>query len=81
MLAQALELGVATRLIDHPELADEVRAVALRLRGPEAPATDALRPQLRALWLKIELKSGTHGALHEGLLPEEPAEGSNGSAG
>ena len=68
VLAQTLELGVAARLIDHPELADEVKSFALRLRAAEAPATGALRSQLRGLWLRIELKSGTRGALQERLL-------------
>jgi diguanylate cyclase len=69
LLAQTLDLGVAARLVEQPELAGEVKALALRLRaheGPPAPA--ALRSQLKSLWLKIELQAGPRGAVQEGLL-------------
>jgi len=68
LLAHTLEVGIAARLIDHPALADEVKALAQSLRAPEAPANAALRAQLKALWLKIELQAGSRGALQEGLL-------------
>src|SRR5262245_46270873 len=51
VLAQTLELGVGARLVDHPELVDEVKAFAQRLRAGEAPAWSTLRAQLKALWL------------------------------
>jgi diguanylate cyclase len=68
LLAQALDLGVAARLIAQPGLAGEVRALALRLRAPDAPSLAVLRSQLKSLWLKIELQSGPRGELQEGLL-------------
>ena len=68
LLAQTLELGVAARLIGEPELAAEVKALALRLRATEGPPAAALRSQLKSLWRRIELQAGPHGDLQEGLL-------------
>src|SRR5262245_29378749 len=69
LLAETLELGVAARLVELPELAGEVTDLARRLRAPgTAVAAPALRAQLKALWVKIELQGSARGALQEGLL-------------
>jgi diguanylate cyclase len=69
LLAQTLELGVASRLVDHPRAGrrgEGPGASACAL--PRHPPRAALRTRLKALWLKIELQGGNPSVLQQGLL-------------
>lgn len=65
LLAQSLE----SALITHPELDDEIRQLAARVRTTRDPAhINELAKPLRQFWLKLELRGGDKVRIQEGLL-------------
>ncbi len=69
LLSQALELGVAARLQHFPDLADEARLLAGKIRGlPDLSPLNGLAKDLKQFWFKLEVRSETDAAILAGVI-------------
>ncbi len=68
LLAQALEAGIASRLIHVPALAGEASELATHLRAPAALDIDQLHARLKSLWLRVERQGERQDQLQAALL-------------
>ncbi|TDR71075.1 diguanylate cyclase [Paludibacterium purpuratum] len=67
-LAYALKHGLEPRLMDSPELQQDLEALIAELEDlADAPALDAYLPRLRAFMIKLELQTQQEGRLVNGL--------------
>ena len=67
-LAHMLEVSIATRLIDSPELTADASVLAHRLRAPAPIDSTELRAQLNAIGSEIESSGTRRDAVQGGLL-------------
>jgi diguanylate cyclase len=69
LLAQALEHGVAPRLMHFPELSDEATALANKAREAREPKSiEALTKALKQFWFKLEVSGENDADVLAGLL-------------
>ena len=68
LLAHTLEIAIGARLIDAPALASQATTLAAQLRAPVAVDIEALRAELRKLWLEVELHGNVRDGVQNGLL-------------
>ena len=67
-LAHMLEVSIATRLIDSPELTADATILAHRLRAPAPIDSAQLRAQLHSIGSEIESSGTRRDAIQSGLL-------------
>jgi diguanylate cyclase len=68
LLAHTLEIAIGARLIEAPALATQATELAAQLRAPAAVDIEALRAELRKLWLAVELRGNVRDGVQDGLL-------------
>lgn len=67
-LEQALEIGVAGRLVHLPDQAEEAHAIARELRDAGAPERlDKVLKRLRQFWYVLETRSGSDAEVYGGM--------------
>ena len=69
LLGQALDLGVAARLAHFPDLADEARLLATKIRSLSdfTPLTGVSK-DLKQFWFKLEIRSETDAEILAGVI-------------
>lgn len=66
---QALEFGLAARLLHNPELQSETNAIAQEAKAVDnAAGMEKFLPRLRKFWLKLELENDNEQRLCDGLM-------------
>jgi len=67
--AQALEFGLATKLLHNPDLKAETLAMTLEAKAVDSVAMmEKWLPRLRKFWLKLELENDNEQRLCDGLM-------------